>query len=785
MWTKRIPDFLRGRIILSLLIFFTAGIVLAEYGHFSSRIILWCAIPSALFPLAALLLKRSPVWLFFPLVFCLGAFFCAGENAALDAWPYEDGHNIIVCGKVRAISQGEDDWRATLFVDSADGSALRCADIYLYGEGGPPAPGSIIEARGVVFTPAPYANTNAFDYNRYLKQEGIGGSVSTLYTGKVTVLEKGPAFYPGKIGAWLEKGLREAAEGLSERQQALVFGVFLGDKSGLDYGMKNALGLTGALHAFAVSGLHVGFIVAIVLIFLGGAYRRRLPRFIICILFLLVYLSLTGASASVLRASIMAICLLGATLFDEQYDGVTALSLAAFICLIIHPLWLFSAGFQLSFAAVGGIIALTPTFKKLFYPLPGWIGEFFAVTFAAVLATLPLVCYYFYHISWLGWLLSPLLILAAGITVMLSFVATFIAVFFPWLAGIFLEAAAYAMGGTFWLCDRLSQLPFSASVTGAIPGWTAALFLGILAFIPFLFRKYGRWITVAVLTVLLLLFTIFAPKSFISAPVLAGPLTEIVFIDVGQGDCALIISPQGQTILIDGGGNPWNPGAIGEYSLLPYLKSRGITRINLMINSHPDADHTDGLLSVLAYLEVDRLACADIWDDNDLAGELSSAAAENGTSLLDVRAGDAIQVGDDLTLRFYYPPGDFTLDGDPVSDTNAASLVCEISYGSIDILFTGDISGDLLSGICAEYRIEAEMIKVSHHGSLDGYGQNLAELLGTKAAIICVGKDNSYGHPSKKVVEYWQEYGEVYRTDTDGSISVYTNGTEYAILTYY
>ncbi|NLF79885.1 MAG: DNA internalization-related competence protein ComEC/Rec2, partial [Clostridia bacterium] len=603
------------------------------------------------------------------------------------------------------------------------------------------------------------------------------------HTGRVTILRQGPALTFSRVGAWLEANLRESAAGLSAERRALVFGVFLGDKSGLTYEMKNALGLTGALDAFAVSGVHVGFIVLMALMVVGGGYRRRWPRFFVCLIMLIVYCSLTGASASVLRSSLMALILLAATLFDEQYDGVTALALAAFACLAFRPLWLFSAGFQLSFAAAAGAIILTPVFRQLMSPLPQLFREFFSVTFAATLAILPLISYYFYHISWLGWLLVPLLVLASGVTVMLSFAATIVAMISPAIAGIFLTAASYAMEAAYWVCAAWSKFSLTASITGAVAGWTVALFLALLFLMPWLQRRMKVWACWAVLLTILPLFTLLAPKSVDHQPTLPGPLTEIVFIDVGQGDCALVITPDKKTILIDGGGNAWSPGSVGEYSLLPYLKSRGVTRIDLMINSHPHADHTDGLLSVLTYVEVKRLIYTDIWQGDEYYAQLLSLAQDQEAELQACWAGDQIRIGDYIRLDFYYPTPDMEAAVE-INDNNG-SLVFELSCGDIDILFDGDIDGELLSQVCAAAGAESEIIKVPHHGSKSGYASDLAQLLESEVAIISVGRDNSYGHPAAKVVEYWQEHGEVYRTDYDGSVSLFTNGREYQILTYH
>jgi competence protein ComEC len=116
---------------------------------------------------------------------------------------------------------------------------------------------------------------------------------------------------------------------------------------------------------------------------------------------------------------------------------------------------------------------------------------------------------------------------------------------------------------------------------------------------------------------------------------------------------------------------------------------------------------------------------------------------------------------------------------------NDASLVCLVSMDRIDVLYAGDIGGSLLSGICGDADLTAEIIKLPHHGSNSGYAEDLADILSTETAVVSCGENNSYGHPTAKVVEYWQDYGELFRTDLDGSVAIFTNGREYQVFTYY
>jgi len=321
-----------------------------------------------------------------------------------------------------------------------------------------------------------------------------------------------------------------------------------------------------------------------------------------------------------------------------------------------------------------------------------------------------------------------------------------------------------------------------AQVTGAISVWPVLIFYAAVICLAMLCRRLPRYAAALILLLLITAFSFVPTKE--QSSTLQGDITEIVFVDVGQGDCALIITPDDYTLLLDGGGNMWSSGDVGEYSVLPYLKSRGIDHIDVMINSHPDADHADGLISVLQYLEVERLVVGDIWQGHGMWETLYAAARQNNSEILDMRGGDSMELGEYIDIHYYSPSADMGILSEE-GDTNNNSLICEISCGEIDILFSGDMDGDVLAALCREYGAEAELIKVPHHGSNTGYHEELADILSTHAAVISVGKDNSYGHPTEKVVEYWQENGAVYRTDTDGSVTVYTNGTEYEIVTYY
>lgn len=786
MWNRQpfprlsLPRPLLGRPLLLLLPAMMAGILLARLLRPGLATALALLLAASLATFLCLLQKRDPGLALALCAALLGFYLCAGQQAALAAWPGENGDQVVVEGRMlgAALPREGGRYRLLLRVESLNGTALSSAPVYVYGEGELPGPGSRLRVSGECFLPRVPGNPQAFDYGTYLAYQGIAGSISAYFDGEVGVLQPGPSLGPACLGALLREKLNQAAAGLSPLRRGLVLGVFLGDKAGLDYRLSNTLGLAGMLHAFAVSGLNLGFIVAFGLLLLGPGYAKRRGRLWLTLGLILVYLTMTGAAASILRAALMAVTLLLADALGEQNDSVSALALSALISLAVKPLWLFDPGFQLSYGAVLGILVYYPNFRQLLKAWPRLLRESYALTWAATLFTLPLVSYYFWHISWLGWLPAPLVAWGVGLTVLLGYAAAIFALFWPFAAFLLLDLAGWVMETLYRLAEVLLRWPAAASISGSVPLWYVALFMGLLLFLPQIPSLRAPKRQAACLLSLVLAFSLLPAASH--TPALAWDrdmLAEVTFIDVGQGDAALIQARDGYTVLIDGGGSQ-SSGAVGEYILLPYLKSQGIGSIDLIVSSHPDLDHTDGLISVLENLPVGQLMTADCWEGNALQSLLLQRARQNGTPILPAAAGDAYDLGKYLKLTVYHPaPGSIA----PSQAENDYSLVCEISCNETDILFTGDAGGEVLARLAADYGIEAEILKLPHHGSETGYSEDFYRLSQGETAIISLASDNSYGHPAPDVVEYWQAHGRLCRTDQQGAISLRLSSQGYSL----
>lgn len=777
-----LPQALRGRPLLGLTLAFCCGIVLCfllRPALSAGLAVLLCA---ALISLILCLVTRFTRWQ--PLLLCglaLGFFLCAAQYSELAAWPVEPGEYVEVSGKVKGAPTVDEDgiYRLRLTVEQIEGERAASADIYLKAEGQPPLAGSRITAEGYCLKHRYYANPGAFDYREYLARQGIAAEVSAVYNGWVRVDEAGPALSLGSVSQWLRHSFEQALAPFSPEQRALVRGVFLGDDSGLDRATRSGISLSGMAHVFAVSGLHVGYLVLLVRFVCGSGFGRRKLRFGLTLFLLLLYLSLCGWTASVLRASLMAMTLLSAELFMEENDPVSSLSAAALLCLALRPLWLFSVGFQLSFAAALALFVLGPLLCRLLRTGPDGLGGILCHSLAAVLGTAPLICHYFFYVPWWGWLLSPLVIAAAGVAVALCLLGLLVSVFWAPLAAFILQGAVLVMQALAAGARLLGSWHISGYVGALSLPWVLLSCCALLA-APLVFRKLRRWSRPAAAGLLVLAMLI--PLAFSGGgrvdrdSPLPHTLAQVTFVDVGQGDCALVRLADGCTVLIDGGGLPQQRGYIGTQVVLPYLRSLGLDHIDLMVSSHPDLDHSDGLISVLDELPVGTLIYSGAAAED--SAELLQAAARNGCAMRPVFAGDSLPLGADAEICIYSP-----LPGHNYEDSNAASVVMTLTVDRVELLFCGDAKGTDLAEVAEDNDIVCQAVKIPHHGSMTGFDEDFYQHIGADTAVISVGAENAYGHPDQAVVEYWQNRGELFRTDLNGAITVYTDGQTLAVTT--
>jgi competence protein ComEC len=317
-------------------------------------------------------------------------------------------------------------------------------------------------------------------------------------------------------------------------------------------------------------------------------------------------------------------------------------------------------------------------------------------------------------------------------------------------------------------------LPGAYIASGQTPLVAVVFFYAILLALPFAAKERRHPRLFMSLALLLLVLFLSVTPALTRA---AGGQLEVVFIDVGQGDAALVITPQGQSILIDGGGDRLASGKVGENALLPYLRYRGLKRIDLLISSHPDADHIDGLLTVLENMRVEQVLYADVYSENALQQRMLQLAQQQGAALTPAYAGQRFTFGSGLILTILNPPAGAYYSE---RDNNEGCLSCLLSYGATGFLFTGDASFGELALLPS-----ADIVKIPHHGSKTAYDEEAYAALSAQAAVISVGRDNNYGHPGALVVEYWQERAALFRTDLQGAVTIFSDGQTWRASTFW
>ena len=253
-----------------------------------------------------------------------------------------------------------------------------------------------------------------------------------------------------------------------------------------------------------------------------------------------------------------------------------------------------------------------------------------------------------------------------------------------------------------------------------------------------------------------------------------GDTVEVHFIDVGQGESILIIAPE-KNVLIDGGDNGFGP------TVLRYLDAQGVSSIDILIATHPHADHIGGLIDVIGQLPVSKVIMPEVPDElvptTRTYTNFLMALLENGLSITPAVAGEVYALGGGATLTILSPMREY-------SRLNDMSVVSRLEFGDISFLFTGDIEIAAEHDLAMAGGIRSDVLNLAHHGSRTSSTQIFLDAVNPSIAVIACGLDNGHGHPHRTVMERLQEMDiRVLRTDFDGSIMLVTDGVGIGILT--
>jgi len=576
--------------------------------------------------------------------------------------------------------------------------------------------------------------------------------------------------------------------------RGFVEAVVLGDRSDMDKETLNDFTTSGVAHILAVSGFNVAIVSLVVaqLLRIFGIYWLR-TRISITMLMVLLYSAIVGFQPSVVRALLMIELYLIAKLLERKPDPLNIVMSAAAINLLLRPYDLFDVGFQLSYAGVLGMILISPKILWLFHlsdedHVPNMrndrrifhrrfvkeVGSAMALSVGASMASYPVIAVYFYRISFIGLLANiPLIPLSAIITA-LGFLLLPLTAISHSLGQLYGEATAY-LTDLLLIVTRFSAHVPSAAHAAASPSW---IFLALLAVaIIFCLRASTRTRFLGRISISLscffALWTLGVPFSNAMLAKNEGKL-QVLFFDVGQGDCILLYTPSGKSYFVDFGKVDMNGTATIERTAIPFLRAEDVTRIDAGFISHMHIDHFGGAPALLQNCNVASLMTSGERVGGKTSRMLDSLSRVQYTQLRVLGRGDALQLDSDLSLEVLHPDRHVLEQKRTAYGKNIHSgmLAFKLVYRNTSFLFLGDVERSEEEEMLADYgdQLRSNVVKVAHHGSLTSSSKEFVEATHPEFAVISVGEHNHFGHPSPAIVKRWMTNGaKVFRTDLDGA----------------
>lgn len=615
--------------------------------------------------------------------------------------------------------------------------------------------GDLIEIKGEYSAPEVARNYKGFDYSQYLKTLNIYGTIKVEESKIINKNQLSPILI--SINNIKEKMIDNANRNMPKRTANLLLGILIGERDNIQEDIIESFRTANLSHILAVSGAHTSYIILGITYLISKSKTPKRIGYIITIINLLIFIIITGASYSVVRACIMAIVVIGAKICYRKENFFTSICISLIIILIQNPFAINDIGLKLSFMGTAGIVIFNKSITNFFIKLKikQKIAEALSVTFSAQLMIMPITILNFNTISLTFFisniLASPLL----GIIIIFGFISIFISsILNPISKILFLILHIF-----------LELLILVSKVTEKIPGSsilvrTPNILFAIVYYILILFFNYffvikqnptrrfhkkiikiitiknikNAFKVIAVVFLIMLLLTRIVR--------IINPTLKIYFIDVGQGDSTLIVTPKNKKILIDGGEGKTNV-------LFQYLLDRRINKIDYIIISHFDSDHCNGLIEIIEKMRVENIVMSKQSKESEEYKKILEIIKQKNIKVSSVKAEDKIIIEKNLYTKILNPAEKFEFQ-----DLNNNAIVAKLVYKNFSMLFTGDIE-KAEENLAKKYKneLKSTILKVAHHGSKTSTSEEFLKYVEPQIALIGVGENNKFGHPNQITIE--------------------------------
>ena len=630
--------------------------------------------------------------------------------------------------------------------------------------------GDTVSLSGTLTKTSGASNPGSFDYKEYLKSINISG-IFTSDNADVKILKRCHPMLK-RIYSLRETFMKTSDRLLPQSASGTLRAVVGGDRTDISGEDEENFKKSGVYHIVAISGLHLN-------IFIYAAYeairKLRMKRkykgilsVVSCLCIGSFVLIFTGFGVSLIRAFIMSAILSFAALVPRHYNSKNALFITGFIMVIFMPYCLYSTAFLLSFLSTLGVLVAFDFIKYLkqreFLPLLSetYVGTTFCVSVFTSLFTLPVTSVTFGYIPLLSWIANVLILPVMPIFLGTGALFAAISGFAPlWILKLI---SGFLSGIYAYITYSVKSVAFvEFAIFEVYPDTVMYFVISLISFLILskIFFKYG----IKKAFCALLIFTV-ALGGFLMYNNRDTGNSELIFADVGQGDCCLITS--GKTSIMIDSGTSDNAGYTTS-SVEAMLRYKNVKKIDAAIVTHYHADHTNVMETLLKDGKIRKLVLPKYYKPTESEAEITKdklikAALSSNAEIIYAKGGTKMNFGDGKTIEFLLPENNMYFDN------NNMSLIAKFVYGKNSVLFCGDAGEDEIEKL-ADFDINCDIIKIPHHG---GYSKNIDELIEKSSpeyGVISCSKYNRYNHPDKRVIKLLNnEKVKTERTDQSGAI---------------